>query len=75
MPDDAVLALGGTHTGDLDRVQRAARSVSPLVRDCLVHRDEPLRRGAEDDRLLRAPRMRILMLEAAAPIAPASIKP
>ena len=29
----------------------------------LVHRDEPLRRIAEDDRLLRAPAMRILVLQ------------
>src|SRR5262245_38260402 len=34
--------------------------------DGLVHRDEPLRRIAEDDRLLRSPRMRILMLELSA---------
>ena len=37
-----------------------------LFIDVLVHRNEPLRRVAEDDRLFRAPRMRILMLKAAA---------
>ena len=48
------------------------RSVSPVfalplgASDILVHRDEPLRRVAEDHRLLRAPGMRILMLEPAA---------
>src|ERR1700751_2431632 len=31
--------------------------------DILVHRDEPLRRITKDHRLLRSPRMRILMLE------------
>ncbi len=34
--------------------------------DRLVHGDEPLRRVAEDDRLLRPPRMRVLVLEPAA---------
>ncbi len=34
--------------------------------DGLVHGDEPLRRVAEDDRLLRAPGVRILVLQAAA---------
>ena len=42
------------------------RSVSPFVRDVFIHRDEPLRRISEDDRLLRAPAVRILMLETAA---------
>ncbi len=35
------------------------------VAEVLVHIDEPLRRVAEDDRLLGAPGMRIFMLEAA----------
>jgi hypothetical protein len=39
------------------------RSVSPLLGDVLVHRNEPLRRVAENHRLLRAPRMRVLMLQ------------
>ncbi len=43
-----------------------SRSVSRAARDRLVHRDEPLRRVAEDHRLLRAPGVRILMLEPAA---------
>ena len=42
------------------------RSVSPCSVDVLIHRNEPLRRVAKDHRLLRAPRMRILVLEPAA---------
>ena len=63
---DAVLALRRHPAGDVDGVQRArAQGVAGLV-DVLVHGDEPLRRVTEDDRLLRAPGMRILVLEAAA---------
>ena len=54
-----------------DRAKRArAQGVAGLgfavVRDFLIHRDEPLRRVAEDHRLLRAPGMRILMFQAPA---------
>ena len=62
---------GGTHCVTEIACSARARSVSPgfalpLIGDVLVHRDEPLRRVAEDHRLLRAPGMRILMLEPAA---------
>src|SRR3954454_12432505 len=46
--------------------QRIALPGVAIFADVLVHRDEPLRRVAEDDRLLGAPGMRILVLEAAA---------
>ena len=58
---------GGTQRVPLIACSARARSVSS--RPCryrLVHGDEPLRRVAEDDRLLRAPGMRILVLEPAA---------
>ncbi len=62
---------GGTHWVTEIACSARARRVSPgfalpSVGDVLVHRDEPLRRVAEDHRLLRAPGMRILMLEPAA---------
>ena len=62
---------GGTHcVTEIACSARARKRVAGLrlavVRDVLVHRDEPLRRVAEDHRLLRAPGMRILMLEPAA---------
>ena len=68
---DAVLARRRHPLRDRDRVQRAgAQRVAgfrlAIVGDVLVHRDEPLRRVAEDHRLLRAPGMRILMLEPSA---------
>ncbi len=63
---DAVLALPRHPARDFDRFERAMAQRVAISRDVLVHRDEPLRRIAEDDRLLRAPRMRILMLEPAA---------
>jgi hypothetical protein len=44
----------------------SARERSVVPSQGLVHVDEPLRRVAEDDRLLRAPGMRIGMLQAAA---------
>ena len=59
---------GGTHRVTEIACSARARSVSPgfalpSSSIVLVHRDEPLRRVAEDHRLLRAPRMRILMLQ------------
>ena len=63
---DAVLALRRHPARDFDRFESAMAQCVALARDVLVHRDEPLRRVAEDHRLLRAPRMRILMLEPAA---------
>ena len=69
---DAVLARGRHPARLLDRGQRAmAQRVALLlsafgIGDVFVHRDEPLRRVAEDHRLFRAPGMRILMLEPAA---------
>ncbi len=80
LPRDHPVGLGLDHAGDavlagrrhparhLDRPERAMRATYPLAALSmgLIHRDEPLRRVAEDDRLLRTPRVRILMLEAAA---------
>ena len=79
---DAVFARLGHPFGALDFVERdvakscvelrpasagaAATPRGEAKRERLIHRDEPLRRVAEDDRLLRAPRVRILMLQAAA---------
>ncbi len=69
---DAVLALRRNPAGRADCRQRAiAQGVARpgcarRVRNRLVHRDEPLRRVAEDHRLLRAPGVRILVLEPAA---------
>ena len=48
------------------RAQRVAGPRLAIDRDVLVHRDEPLRRVAEDHRLLRAPGMRVLVLQPAA---------
>ena len=54
---DALLAPVGRplHLADLSSASRAQA--------CLVHADEPLRRGAEDDRRLVAPAMRIAVTE------------
>src|SRR5215472_13101719 len=70
---DAVLARRRHPARRLDGGKRAgAQRVAGLcgaalsatdLRDVLVHRDEPLRRVAEDHRLLRAPGMRVLVLE------------
>src|SRR6185437_12379341 len=63
---DAVFTLWRHPTGDLDRLQRPdAQRVTGLV-DALIHRDEPLRRVAEDNRLFRAPAVRVLVFEPAA---------
>ena len=67
MPRDAVLA-GRRHPLRRRRWRSSARSRSqrrrrPAVVERLVHGDEPLRRVAEDHRLLGAPGMRILVLE------------
>ncbi len=62
---DAVLACGRHPTGDGDRLQRAGAQRIAALRDVFIHRDEPLRRIAKDDRLLRTPRVWILMLQAA----------
>ena len=63
---DAVLAGRRHPARRLDRGQRAMpqRVVVPL--NILIHRNEPLRRIAEYHRLLGAPRMRVLMLQARA---------
>ena len=67
MPVMRFSPCGGHPAGDGDRVQRAgAQCIAAAFGDVFIHRDEPLRRIAEDDRLLRTPGMRILMLEAAA---------
>src|SRR6476659_7783749 len=60
---DAVLTLWRNPARDLDCRERAIAQRVAFLRNVLVHRDEPLRRVAEDDRLLRAPGMRILVLE------------
>src|SRR5450759_5249379 len=61
---DPVLALLGNPAGDFDGVQRAGTQSVAALRDVFIHRDEPLRRIAEDDRLFRTPGVRVLMLEA-----------
>ena len=63
---DAVLALRRHPAVTAIASQRAGAQRVAALGDVLVHRDEPLRRVAEDDRLLRTPGMRILVLEAAA---------
>ena len=69
---DAVFALRRHPARCRDRLDRKLPAASfrarPIrqQRDRLIHRDEPLRRVAEDYRLLRSPGMRILMLEPAA---------
>ena len=68
---DAVLARRRHPACRRDRTQRTcpqriAGFGLAVVLDRLVHRDEPLRRVAEDHRLLRAPGMRILVFEPAA---------
>ena len=68
---DAVLALRRDPFGFRDRgrardgagYRPSSRCRAGLPGMSLVHRDEPLRRVAEDHRLLRAPRMRILVLQ------------
>ena len=50
----------------LDAMERALTQGVALVVERLVHGDEPLRRVAEDQRPLRAPGMRILVLQAPA---------
>ncbi len=63
---DAVLARGRHPARLADGAQRRLAQARSAPGDRLVHGDEPLRRVAEDDRLLRPPRMRVLMLELAA---------
>ena len=69
MPVMRFCPCGGTQRVTLMAASARARSVSPGLAassassNILVHRDEPLRRVAEDHRLFRAPRMRILVLE------------
>ena len=60
---DAVLAGARHPLHGLDAVERALAQRVARPRDVFIHRDEPLRRIAEDHRLLRAPGMRILMLQ------------
>ncbi len=54
---DPFLAPGGDPADILDRLQRRVPEAA------LVHRDEPLRRGAEDDGLVAAPAVRVGMLK------------
>ena len=61
----AVLTGSRHEAGIVDRLQRA-RTQRRAVGKVLVHVDEPLRRVAEDHRLLRAPGMRIGMLQPSA---------
>src|SRR5689334_5649294 len=61
----AVLAGSGYEARIVDRLQRAAAQRRAIGK-VLVHVDEPLRRVAEDDRLLGAPAMGIGVLQAAA---------
>ena len=70
MPRMRFSPAAGTHSVSSIAFSASWRSVwLPLLGmplSGLVHGDEPLRRVAEDDRLLRAPGVRILVLEAAA---------
>src|SRR5690606_20940933 len=62
-----VLAGCGIELGGVDGVERAmAQRIALRTLDRLVHVDKPLRGVAEDDRLLGAPGMGILVLDAAA---------
>ena len=61
----AVLAGGRHEARGVDGRKRAGAQ-RRAVAELLVHVDEPLRRVAEDDRLLRAPGMRIAVLQPAA---------
>src|SRR5262249_56543618 len=75
---DAVFALlrhpaGDSYGGERAIAQGVRRSYARMFiplnefrRNRLVHRNEPLRRIAEDHRLLRAPGVRVLVLESAA---------
>src|SRR5262249_602580 len=63
---DAVPALLRHPAGGCDRGERASAQGVAAPRNVAVHRDEPLRRVAENDGLLRAPGVRILVLEPAA---------
>ena len=74
MPVMRFSPCGGTQRVSSMAFSARARSVPALAR-VLVHGDEPLRRGAEDHRLLRAPGMRIVVLVARARAisAPASV--
>ena len=72
MPVMRFSPCGGTQR--VSPIAFSARSLSVLLREGsrdgqrgrLVHGDEPLRRGAEDHRLLRAPGMRIVVFVARA---------
>ena len=69
MPVMRFSPCGGTHLVALMPASARCAQASPCRPrqvDRLVHRDEPLRRVAEDHRLLRAPGMRILVLQPAA---------
>ena len=58
---------GGVDRGKSARAQRVTVSAVAVVPSAvLVHVDEPLRRVAEDHRLLRPPGMRILVLQPSA---------
>ena len=66
MPVMRFSPCSGTQRVALIAASARRRSVSPPGRrqcDVFVHRDEPLRRVAEDHRLLRAPRVRVLVRE------------
>ena len=66
MPRSRFCPAAGTKRVSAIAFSARARSVSPAPVDVAVHVDEPLRRVAEDHRLLRAPGMRILVLQPAA---------
>ena len=66
MPVMRFSPAGGTHRVAAIASSARSRRVSPALAMILIHRDEPLRRVAEDHRLFRAPGMRILVLEPAA---------
>ena len=65
MRAQAVLAGSRNEAGVVDGAERTGAQRRAVLQ-VLVHGDEPLRRVAEDDRLLGAPAVRILVLQAAA---------
>ena len=60
----ALFALRRHPARRFDRRERPGAQGIGGARDVLVHRDEPLRRVTEDQRLLGSPRMRVLVLQA-----------
>src|SRR5215217_7060861 len=63
--DHAADAIAALRRYPVDLVDRGERLLAKAMRRAIAHGNEPLRGIAEDDRLLRAPGMGILVLETA----------